>query len=111
MFFTYHQKRVCILVEKKHWIRHPLLTNSRPTDCISYVASYKPVVFVADIFALVAGFSALLLGRRYSWNKIVGCLLVAAGVVTAIAREKSLSYTITAERLALHIEPRVWNCA
>ncbi|XP_071710381.1 protein CLT2, chloroplastic [Rutidosis leptorrhynchoides] len=31
------------------------------------------------------GFSALLLGRRYSWNKIAGCLLVAAGVVTAIA--------------------------
>ncbi|KAI7741679.1 hypothetical protein M8C21_002746 [Ambrosia artemisiifolia] len=31
------------------------------------------------------GFSALLLGRRYSWNKISGCLLVAAGVVTAIA--------------------------
>ncbi|KAL4556527.1 hypothetical protein LXL04_039183 [Taraxacum kok-saghyz] len=31
------------------------------------------------------GFSALLLGRRYSWNKIGGCLLVAAGVVTAIA--------------------------
>ncbi|KAI3758413.1 hypothetical protein L6452_05974 [Arctium lappa] len=31
------------------------------------------------------GFSALLLGRRYSWNKITGCLLVAAGVVTAIA--------------------------
>nr|XP_043609081.1 protein CLT2, chloroplastic [Erigeron canadensis] len=30
-------------------------------------------------------FSALLLGRRYSWNKIAGCLLVAAGVVTAIA--------------------------
>ncbi|KAJ9545404.1 hypothetical protein OSB04_025111 [Centaurea solstitialis] len=30
------------------------------------------------------GFSALLLGRRYSWNKIAGCLLVAAGVVTAI---------------------------
>ncbi|GKD53628.1 molybdate-anion transporter-like protein, partial [Tanacetum coccineum] len=31
------------------------------------------------------GFSALLLGRRYSWNKIAGCLLVAAGVVTSIA--------------------------
>ncbi|KAK9070522.1 hypothetical protein SSX86_010924 [Deinandra increscens subsp. villosa] len=31
------------------------------------------------------GFSALVLGRRYSWNKIVGCLFVAAGVVTAIA--------------------------
>ncbi|KVI07130.1 hypothetical protein Ccrd_014519 [Cynara cardunculus var. scolymus] len=31
------------------------------------------------------GFSALLLGRRYSWNKIAGCLFVAAGVVTAIA--------------------------
>ncbi|XP_076917973.1 protein CLT2, chloroplastic-like [Bidens hawaiensis] len=31
------------------------------------------------------GFSALVLGRRYSWNKIAGCLLVAAGVVTAIA--------------------------
>ncbi|KAL8231963.1 hypothetical protein R6Q57_001741 [Mikania cordata] len=31
------------------------------------------------------GFSVLILGRRYSWNKIVGCLFVAAGVVTAIA--------------------------
>ncbi|PSS31573.1 hypothetical protein CEY00_Acc04846 [Actinidia chinensis var. chinensis] len=29
-------------------------------------------------------FSALLLGRQYSWNKIIGCLLVAAGVVVAV---------------------------
>ncbi|XP_052201810.1 protein CLT2, chloroplastic isoform X2 [Diospyros lotus] len=31
------------------------------------------------------GFSTLLLGRKYSWNKIAGCLLVAAGVVVAVA--------------------------
>ncbi|XP_057490256.1 protein CLT2, chloroplastic-like [Actinidia eriantha] len=29
-------------------------------------------------------FSTLLLGRKYSWNKITGCLLVAAGVVVAV---------------------------
>ncbi|KAM7518489.1 hypothetical protein LguiB_017451 [Lonicera macranthoides] len=31
------------------------------------------------------GFSTILLGRRYSWNRIAGCLLVAAGVITAVA--------------------------
>ncbi|XP_028084878.1 protein CLT2, chloroplastic-like isoform X2 [Camellia sinensis] len=30
-------------------------------------------------------FSVLLLGRKYSWNRIAGCLLVAAGVVVAVA--------------------------
>lgn len=30
-------------------------------------------------------FAFLLLGRKYSWNKISGCLLVAAGVVVAVA--------------------------
>ncbi|XAR62066.1 hypothetical protein NMG60_11016661 [Bertholletia excelsa] len=29
-------------------------------------------------------FSALLLGRKYSWNKIAGCLLVIAGIVVAV---------------------------
>ncbi|PSR99977.1 hypothetical protein CEY00_Acc23877 [Actinidia chinensis var. chinensis] len=31
-------------------------------------------------------FSTLLLGRKYLWNKIIGCLLVAAGVVVAVTR-------------------------
>ncbi|KAI8014431.1 hypothetical protein LOK49_LG05G03114 [Camellia lanceoleosa] len=30
-------------------------------------------------------FSVLLLGRKYSWNRVAGCLLVAAGVVVAVA--------------------------
>ncbi|CAL5332660.1 unnamed protein product [Camellia sinensis] len=30
-------------------------------------------------------FSVLLLGRKYSWNRIAGCLLVVAGVVVAVA--------------------------
>ncbi|CAL5383972.1 unnamed protein product [Camellia sinensis] len=30
-------------------------------------------------------FSVLLLGRKFSWNRIAGCLLVAAGVVVAVA--------------------------
>ncbi|GJZ39583.1 major facilitator superfamily protein [Tanacetum coccineum] len=43
------------------------------------------LLFLLQTFLLWhLGFSALLLGRRYSWNKIAGCLLVAARVVTAI---------------------------
>ncbi|KAK6940267.1 Chloroquine-resistance transporter-like [Dillenia turbinata] len=34
-------------------------------------------------------FSTLLLGRRYSFNQIVGCLLVASGVVIAVASGSS----------------------
>ncbi|XP_028070889.1 protein CLT2, chloroplastic-like [Camellia sinensis] len=30
-------------------------------------------------------FSVLLLGRKYPWNRIAGCLLVAGGVVVAVA--------------------------
>ncbi|XP_047341959.1 protein CLT2, chloroplastic-like [Impatiens glandulifera] len=30
------------------------------------------------------GFSALLLGRRYSWNKLVACCIVAAGILVAV---------------------------
>lgn len=30
--------------------------------------------------------STLILGRKYSFNQILGCFLVAAGVVTAVAR-------------------------
>ncbi|GJU64179.1 citrate synthase, mitochondrial [Tanacetum coccineum] len=46
------------------------------------------LLFLLQTFLLwQLGFSALLLGRRYSWNKIAKCLLVAAGLVTAIASD------------------------
>lgn len=35
-------------------------------------------------------FSTVLLGRKYSLNQIAGCLLVAAGVVVAVARYQNL---------------------
>ncbi|KAG5543794.1 hypothetical protein RHGRI_016523 [Rhododendron griersonianum] len=38
-------------------------------------------------------FSTLLLGTKYSWSKIGSCLLVAAGVVVAVARYFNLSVT------------------
>ena len=31
-------------------------------------------------------FSSILLGRRYSFNQMAGCLLVAVGIVVAVAR-------------------------
>lgn len=45
------------------------------------------VTFLLQTFLLwQLAFSTILLGRRYSWNRIAGCLLVAAGVITAVAR-------------------------
>ncbi|KAE9457342.1 hypothetical protein C3L33_10770, partial [Rhododendron williamsianum] len=38
-------------------------------------------------------FSTLLLGTKFSWSKIGGCLLVAVGVVVAVARYFNLSVT------------------
>lgn len=31
-------------------------------------------------------FSAILLGRRYSWNQIAGCVIITAGVAVAVGR-------------------------
>lgn len=31
-------------------------------------------------------FSVLILGRRYTWNRLAGCFLVAAGVLLAVTR-------------------------
>ncbi|CAH1444046.1 unnamed protein product [Lactuca virosa] len=64
-------------------------SNKQGTRIITLDEKYnvtRPKLVLLQTFLLwQLGFSALLLGRRYSWNKIAGCLLVAAGVVTAIA--------------------------
>ncbi|KAK2999493.1 hypothetical protein RJ639_024070 [Escallonia herrerae] len=39
-------------------------------------------------------FSTLILGRRYSFNRIAGCFLVAAGVIVAVVRYSNAPHTV-----------------
>lgn len=50
-------------------------------------------LFLQTFLVWQLSFSFLLLGRKYSLNKIAGCLLVAAGVILAVKRFNNLFST------------------
>lgn len=49
-----------------------------------------PVLHLQTFLVWQLIFSVLILGRRYSYNQVLGCSLVIAGVVLAVARYNAL---------------------
>ncbi len=52
---------------------------------VSFILLFVPFLLQTFLVWQLA-FSIIILGRSYSFNQIAGCLLVATGVVVAVAR-------------------------
>lgn len=55
-------------------------------------------------------FSVLILGRRYTWNRLAGCFLVAAGVLLAVTRFSPLQMSNFTLILQLFLIVYVLHC-
>lgn len=55
-------------------------------------------------------FSVLILGRRYTWNRLAGCFLVAAGVLLAVTRFTPLQMSHSYINFAILLIAYVLHC-
>ena len=67
-------------------------------------ATCNNITFLQTFLVWQLVFSAILLGRKYSWNQIAGCVIVTAGVVVAVGRYHFVGLFVSAIFIFLHLQ-------